>query len=175
MNNKLVITLFFLIWCLGLIAQKDSSVAVFIEPSNYKIESDSGFIFRITLRSKEKEDLYVSPRPVIANVGSFFGDIQLRCQKMEDSCFVGLIPTMDDFGIEFDEYTRKVSPSSIVVHKLDIRNFFPIRRGLYRAKVYYFYKKSGRLLNSTSTWVYFFVDTDKYPHPKNRRLFREEN
>lgn len=137
------------------------------------IEEDDGFIVFIKLVNNSKNPLYISPRPVISSFVGDFGDIKIRIERLDSSCFQLLDIAEDPWGVKFVEYTKELKMNDSITHRVDIRNYGFIKKGVYRVKVYYSYLTNGEILTIESQWK--FIDVIKYFHLKKPTLFREES
>jgi hypothetical protein len=174
-NRSIVVILIFVMVHNAALSQLvDSLTTVKIGLATDYIVKDEDFILSVTFISKLPFPTFVSPKPIISDLKNGFGDIKINIEKLKNSCFEEYITDMDPFNVKFREYTRKINYSDSVMHKIDIRNLHRLEIGIHRVRVYYSFKNENKRYEAVSEWVYFSVNTDKYPRPKSPKLLMEE-
>jgi hypothetical protein len=174
-NRSIVIILVFtIVHSVALGQLVDSLTSVKIGFAEDKIIKDEDFILSVTFISKLNTPILVSPKPIISDLKNGFGDIKVNIARLKNSCYEEYIVDMDPFNVKFHEYTRRINYSDSVLHKIDIRNLHRLEIGMHRVRVYYSFKNENKRYEAVSEWVFFSVNTDKYPRPKSPKLLMEE-
>lgn len=168
---KTAIFLFFLSLPLIGYSQKDTIVILTVSANNTFLERDKDFVFSITFFNKSNSDLYVSPNPVISSVVGGFGDIMIQIERLDSSCYKIVDIDENPIGVKFDSYIEEIKVERSVTHKIDVRSFGFMKKGVYRIKAYYNFNYLGRKDICESRWIYFEVKN--HVSLKNPSLFRE--
>jgi len=128
----------------------------------------------ITLKNNSKELILVSPNPVISDVISGFGNIQIQLEVLDSSCYSIVSTEMDPGTTVFEKYIRNIRPLDSIVHIVNLRNFFIFQKKRYRYRVQYSYSSNDQLKTCVSDWYYFIVGVNRIKRTENFIMFREE-
>ena len=142
-------------------------VEIDVKMKTYRPNSDSEFIFYISIISHSKNNIYISKEPFYTASNSNFGDFKIEPQILDNGCFKK-IDIDHDPGMEEilkKKNTIKVSYGDTIYYEYDIRDLMTMGKGVYRFRIMLSYREFKKTdLNAVSNWIYFEVPSDDFKH-----------